>query len=81
MAFISINLSGLIYNYDISDQHVQRVLNVYDPSDSQTNEQTAKAIADGWISTLVEQVKAVEISAAMLTAENAVVPIAITPAP
>lgn len=81
MATITITFPGVTpFNYTITAQHIQRVLNVYDPSDSQTNEQTAKAIADGWVASLIDQVRAVEIDAAKSAAENAVIPITITPA-
>lgn len=80
MATISINLGGSMFNYTIGASDIQRVLNVYDPSDSQTNAQTAQLIADGWVQSLVDQVRSVEVDAASEAAANAVRSISITKA-
>lgn len=80
MATISINLGGTVFNYTIGAADIQRVLNVYDPSDSQTNAQTAQLIADGWVQSLIDQVRAVEVDTAKQVAANAVGTISITKA-
>lgn len=80
MATISINLGGAVFNYTISNTDIQRVLNVFDPADSQTNAQTAGLIADGWVQSLIDQVRAVEVDTAKQVAANAVGTISITKA-
>ena len=80
MATISINLGGAVFNYTISNTDIQRVLNVFDPADSQTNAQTAGLIADGWVQSLIDQVRAVEVDTAKQVATNAVGTISITKA-
>ena len=80
MATISINLGGAVFNYTVSSPDIQRILNVYDPSDSQTNAQTAQLIADGWVQSLVDQVRSIEIDTAKMVAANAVGTISITKA-
>ena len=80
MATISINLGGAVFNYNVSNPDIQRIMNVYDPSDSQTNAQTAPLIADGWVQSLVDQVRSIEIDTAKTVAANAVGTISITKA-
>lgn len=78
MATISINLGGAVFNYTVGAADIQRIMNVYDPSDSQTNAQTAQLIADGWVQSLVDQVRSIEIDTAKTMAERAVGTISIT---
>jgi len=80
MATISINLGGAVFNYTVDAADIQRIMNVYDPSDSQTNAQTAQLIADGWVQSLVDQVRSIEIDTAKMVAANAVGTISITKA-
>lgn len=80
MATISINLCGSVFNYTVDAADIQRIMNVYDPSDSQTNAQTAQLIADGWVQSLVDQVRSIEIDTAKTMAERAVGTISITKA-
>lgn len=80
MATISINLGGSVFNYTVGAADIQRIMNVYDPSDSQTNAQTAQLIADGWVQSLVDQVRSIEIDTAKTMAERAVGTISITKA-
>lgn len=80
MATISINLGGAVFNYTISNTDIQRILNVFDPADSQTNAETAGLIADGWVQSLIDQVRAVEVDTAKQVAANAVGTISITKA-
>lgn len=78
MATISINIAGNVFSYTVGASDIQRILNVYDPADSQTNAQTAALIADGWVQSLVDQVRAVEVDTAKTVAANAVGTISIT---
>lgn len=78
MATISINLAGNTFSYTVSNADAQRILNVYDPADSQTNAQTAQLIADGWVQSLIDQVRSIETDTARTVAANAVLPISIT---
>ena len=80
MATISINLGGSVFNYTVGAADIQRIMNVYDPSDSQTNAKTAQLIADGWVQSLVDQVRSIEIDTAKTMAERAVGTISITKA-
>jgi len=80
MATISINLGGAVFNYNVSNPDIQRILNVFDPADSQTNAETAGLIADGWVQSLIDQVRAVEVDTAKQVAANAVGTISITKA-
>lgn len=78
MATISINIAGNTFSYTVSNADAQRILNVYDPADSQTNAQTAALIADGWVQSLIDQVRSIETDTARNVAANAVLPISIT---
>lgn len=80
MATISINLGGAVFNYTVGAADIQRILNVFDPADSQTNAETAGLIADGWVQSLIDQVRAVEVDTAKQVAANAVGTISITKA-
>ena len=78
MATISINIAGNTFSYTVSNADAKRILNVYDPADSQTNAQTAALIADGSVQSLIDQVRSIETDTARNVAANAVLPISIT---